>query len=767
MSNYDTLLRLLDAGGVLNPIRSNNDNIRVNFLSLSKGFVTGINLPPDLNCVEGECITNGIRPALYRSSVVIAKNTDNSILDSARTALVGEVYPDELTAIARFPASTTSSITKPLPLVTSVLNETTSTDITLVLTVTTPVTNIEEEEELYDFYKARRAFMDKGGTFLRVLLIADDSGRTASLLTRNNLEAYNFKVISNLTTELLTEFECGVDRSGIWSNAVFTDIVDIQGNYFVRGAVEGNASWSINIGSVCERTGSIAITNRGVILDSQGMFSLATNVPGRPYLEVTKVTPTTIEYLYRYYGINRLPYPDVVSTRNPANRIINVEYLCWGLLALSLSSLPSSATITLEGDKDAAVELLLSQSIGVLRELVQVDTSPRSGSIPAYLHADAEPRLVYGEEAERIRITPEVRLVEEGCVLEECLEVKPDPFNISREVSNLAVALYAIISKDSRALTYLHNRGIIDTGWLDGIPLDTSEPTGVYDAPTQLVTALAYIMSGDYKYLPMADTLISNARLNYYRNNTWNDVSGTPTARSVAIGALLDYITDNPLPNSVPPGPSIYQSLASAVIGTTNPTDNILGLVTSLNPTWFSALAPIREVYRKYSYKKERVLERIMSVIPFIDKNITTKALLQSIAPNIAVIHDNDIQPILRRPGISISAIKEYLDNRGYENVIINELWRLALYPELNNPTLGSSTLGLAVLEPPVASAVISVQGRFEDTLEVAMGVVLIRESCIDSIGSLPTQVTLNPVIDIPPLECTWEFWAGLHCCPT
>jgi hypothetical protein len=759
----DSLLRLLDAGGGVNPIRENNSDVRVTFLSLSRGLITGLNLPPDLNCVEGECISNGTRPALYRSSRVIAVNTAPGLLNEARTALVGIVYPDQLTAVSRFPPSTVSVLVSPLPLVTSILNTTTDTDITLVLTVTTPASNPQEEEELFNFFAARRAFFDKGGTFLRVLLIANDSNRTAQLITRRELEPYNFKVITDLTAELLMEFECGVVRSGIWTTAVYTDVIDINGSYFMRGAVEGNAVWSVNVGAVCERTGSVAITNRGVVIDAQGIYRLASDVPGRPYLEVTRVTPTTVDYLYRYYGLNRLPYHVVKSVRNPQDRIVDTEQLCWGLLALSLSIPNAVTTITLVGDKDKALEQLLEQTKAVLAELVQVN-GPRAGTIPALLHADATPNLVYGEEAEHLRLIGTVRLVEEGCVAEECLEVTDDPFNVSRAVSNLAVALYAAITRDPRSLSYLSRRGNIDSGWLDGIPLDTSEPTGIIDAPTQLATALAFLLSGEDKYLPLADVLLNNARVNFYRNQMWNDQEG-PTARSVAIGALLDYITDHPLPNSIPSGPNVYQSLGSALIPNINPLDTMLGLVTDINPTWVNGLDSHKERYRRYCYQKERVLERMMSILPFISNNRTTRSLLQAITPNIAIIKETSTPRIRRTPGVTNGAIRKYLEERGYQGILIKEPWRRALYPQYTQPSLGISTLGLGILEPTIAHVTVSVRGRFEDPLEVAMGVVLIRESCIDSTGQLLTQTTVDPVIDTPPLECTWEFWAGLHCC--
>ncbi|MCA2626021.1 MAG: hypothetical protein IM506_20280 [Microcystis sp. M19BS1] len=608
-----------------------------------------------------------------------------------------------------------------------------------------------------------------------------------------------------------TPTQC-VERIGIWSNQALgplgTEGFFPAGKpFFIAGKVDNeNRVTVINVGVVCPLTGTPGRSNYALYPQKQGTLELTTPlIPGLPYAEVVRVSPTAGEFLLRYYKTQGLPHAQLGIARSLANQTVDTEELAWAIIGMVGASIrPDANVIYRSSEIDATVSEYVRRACTGLLELMDPGSLPgRRGSIPRFVYSLSSEADIYGPEAEKLQALTEIRVVE-NC--SDCIEVGPNNKRVSREVRDrscaavlLALCIAGYGDKVTPLAEYLvsriDSRGRMITGWTDARPLSTSLSLDSPTASGTITAALAILAYSrvDRSYLPHAHRLIESARLYYYTSSWGTD------AIDITLGALISRVLVNYADT-----PSQVQASLTNIIGqagTVSPTflalqlelvgdvnlnttyrailDNDptlecgLSLARELSSTSFlGVLDELGPLYRNYLYRIDKTMSRVRGALP-TDFGLFSKTairsgnlgrILEAIVPSISAAYNKPlvVPTAPTKVPVTISGILNWLMGLGYQEVYVTEAWREALHVVGNLPTYGNTTLGTGLLGMPRPSARVGVLGRWEERINPAPGgVLVIREGNIlgtGTIDDIPAAGALVPDDE----ECNICYWFGI-----
>ncbi len=606
-----------------------------------------------------------------------------------------------------------------------------------------------------------------------------------------------------------TPTQC-VERIGIWSNQALgplgTEGFFPAGKpFFIAGKVDDeNRVTVINVGVVCPLTGTPGRSNYALYPQKQGTLELTTPlIPGLPYAEVVRVSPTAGEFLLRYYKTQGLPHAQLGIARSLANQTVDTEELAWAIIGMVGASIrPDANVIYRSSEIDATVSEYVRRACTGLLELMDPGSLPgRRGSIPRFVYSLSSEADIYGPEAEKLQALTEIRVVE-NC--SDCIEVGPNNKRVSREVrdrSCAAVLLALCIAGYGEEVTPLaeylvsriDSRGRMITGWTDARPLSTSLSLDSPTASGTITAALAILAYSrvDRSYLPHAHRLIESARL-YYYTSSWGTDAIDITLGALISRVLVDYADT----------PSQVQASLSNVVGqAVSPTFLALQLElvgdVSLNTTYRSildndptlecGLSLARElsstsflgvldelgpVYRNYLYRIDKTMSRVRGALP-TDFGLFSKTairsgnlgrILEALVPSISAAYNKPlvVPPAPTRVPATISGILNWLTRLGYQEVYVTEAWREALHVVGSLPTYGNTTLGTGLLGMPRPSARVGVLGRWEERINPAPGgVLVIREGNILGTGTIDDIPAAGALVSDDE-ECNICYWFGI-----
>jgi hypothetical protein len=608
-----------------------------------------------------------------------------------------------------------------------------------------------------------------------------------------------------------TSTQC-VERIGIWSNQALgplgTEGFFPAGKpFFIAGEPDDESKITvINVGVVCPLTGTPGRSNYALYPQKQGTLELTTPlIPGLPYAEVVRVSPTAGEFLLRYYKTQGLPHAQLGIARSLANQTIDTEELAWTIIGMVGASIrPDANVIYRSSEIDTTVSEYIRRACTGLLKLMDPGSLPgRRGSIPRFVYSLSSEADIYGPEAEKLQALTEIHVVE-NC--SDCIEVGPNNKRVSREVrdrSCAAVLLALCIAGYGEEVTPLaeylvsriDSRGRMITGWTDARPLSTSHSLDSPTASGTITAALAILAYSrvDRSYLPHAHRLIESARL-YYYTSSWGTDAIDITLGALISRVLVDYADT----------PSQVQASLSNVVGqagTVSPTFLALQLElvgdVSLNTTYRSildndptlecGLSLARELsstsflgvldelgplYRNYLYRIDKTMSRVRGALP-TDFGLFNKTairsgnlgrILEALVPSISAAYNKPlvVPPAPTRVPATISGILNWLMGLGYQEVYVTEAWREALHVVGSLPTYGNTTLGTGLLGMPRPSARVGVLGRWEERINPAPGgVLVIREGNILGTGTIDDIPAAGALVSDDE-ECNICYWFGI-----
>jgi hypothetical protein len=601
-----------------------------------------------------------------------------------------------------------------------------------------------------------------------------------------------------------------VERIGIWSNQALgplgTEGFFPAGKpFFIAGKVDDeNRVTVINVGVVCPLTGTPGRSNYALYPQKQGTLELTTPlIPGLPYAEVVRVSPTAGEFLLRYYKTQGLPHAQLGIARSLANQTVDTEELAWAIIGMVGASIrPDANVIYRSSEIDATVSEYIRRACTGLLELMDPGSLPgRRGSIPRFVYSLSSEADIYGPEAEKLQALTEIRVVE-NC--SDCIEVGPNNKRVSREVRDrscaavlLALCIAGYGDKVTPLAEYLvsriDSRGRMITGWTDARPLSTSLNLDSPTASGTITAALAILAYSrvDRSYLPHAHRLIESARLYYYTSSWGTD------AIDITLGALISRVLVNYADT-----PSQVQASLSNVIGqAVSPTflalqlelvgdvnlnttyrailDNDptlecgLSLARELSSTSFlGVLDELGPLYRNYLYRIDKTMSRVRGALP-TDFGLFSKTairsgnlgrILEAIVPSISAAYNKPlvVPTAPTKVPVTISGILNWLTRLGYQEVYVTEAWREALHVVGSLPTYGNTTLGTGLLGMPRPSARVGVLGRWEERINPAPGgVLVIREGNILGTGTIDDIPAAGALVSDDE-ECNICYWFGI-----
>ena len=599
-----------------------------------------------------------------------------------------------------------------------------------------------------------------------------------------------------------TPTQC-VERIGIWSNQALGPL-GTEGFFIAGKPDDENRVTVINVGVVCPLTGTPGRSNYAVYPQKQGTLELTTPlIPGMPYAEVVRVTPTTGEFLLRYYKTQGLPHAQLGIARSLANQTVDTEELAWTIIGMVGASIrPDANVIYRSSEIDATVSEYVRRACTGLLELMDPGSLPgRRGSIPRFVYSLSSEADIYGPEAEKLQALTEIRVVE-NC--SDCIEVGPNNKRVSREVRDrscaavlLALCIAGYGDRATLLAEYLvsriDSRGRMVTGWTDAQPLSTSLSLDSPTASGTITAALAILAYSrvDRSYLPHAHRLIESARL-YYYTSSWGTDAIDRTLGALISRVIVDYADTpsqaragliNVIGQAVSP---TFLALQLELVGDVNlnttyrtildndPTLECgLSLARELSSTSFlGVLDELGPVYRNYLYRIDKTMSRVRGALP-TDFGLFSKTairsgnlgrILEALVPSISAAYNRPlvVPTAPTKVPATISGILNWLTELGYQEVYVTEAWREALHVVGNLPTYGNTTLGTGLLGMPRPSACVGVLGRWEERINPAPGgVLVIREGNI-----LGTAI----IYDIPAIgalvsdneDCNICYWFGI-----
>ena len=605
------------------------------------------------------------------------------------------------------------------------------------------------------------------------------------------------------------EFNCTptqcVERIGIWSNQALGPL-DTEG-FFIAGLPDDdNKVTVINVGVACPLTGTPGRSNYALYPQKQGTLELTTPlIPGLPYAEVVRVSPTTGEFLLRYYKIQGLPHAQLGIARSLADQTIDTEELAWTIIGMVGASIrPDANVIYRSSEIDATVSEYVRRACTGLLELMDPGSLPgRRGSIPRFVYSLSSEADIYGPEAEKLQALTEIRVVE-NC--SDCIEVGPNNKRVSREVRDrscaavlLALCIAGYGDKAASLAEYLvsriDSRGRMITGWTDARPLSTSLSLNNPTASGTITAALAILAYSriDRSYLPHAHRLIESARL-YYYTSSWGTDAIDITLGALISRVLVDY-ADTPsqtrasLTNVIGQAGTVsstFLALQLELVGDASLNNTYrtlldddptlecgLSLARELSSTSFlGVLDELGPLYRNYLYRIDKTMSRVRVALP-TDFGLFSKTAIRSgnlghilgaLVPSISAAYNKPlvVPTAPTKVPVTISGILDWLTGLGYQEVYVTEAWREALHVVGNLPAYGSTTLGAGLLGMPRPSACVGVLGRWEERINPAPGgVLVIREGNILGTGIIddtPAVGTLVPDDE----ECDICYWFGI-----
>ena len=608
-----------------------------------------------------------------------------------------------------------------------------------------------------------------------------------------------------------TPTQC-VERIGIWSNQALgplgTEGFFPAGKpFFIAGKVDDeNRVTVINVGVVCPLTGTPGRSNYALYPQKQGTLELTTPlIPGLPYAEVVRVSPTAGEFLLRYYKTQGLPHAQLGIARSLANQTVDTEELAWAIIGMVGASIrPDANVIYRSSEIDATVSEYVRRACTGLLELMDPGSLPgRRGSIPRFVYSLSSEADIYGPEAEKLQALTEIRVVE-NC--SDCIEVGPNNKRVSREVRDrscaavlLALCIAGYGDKVTPLAEYLvsriDSRGRMITGWTDARPLSTSLSLDSPTASGTITAALAILAYSrvDRSYLPHAHRLIESARLYYYTSSWGTD------AIDITLGALISRVLVNYADTPSQARASLTNVIGQA--GTVSPTFLALQLelvgdvnlnttyraILDNDPTLECGLSLARElsstsflrvldelgpVYRNYLYRIDKTMSRVRGALP-TDFGLFNKTairsgnlgrILEALVPSISAAYNKPlvVSTAPTKVPVTISGILNWLTGLGYQEVYVTEAWREALHVVGNLPTYGNTTLGTGLLGMPRPSARVGVLGRWEERINPAPGgVLVIREGNILGTGTIDDTPAAGALVSDDE-ECNICYWFGI-----
>ena len=608
-----------------------------------------------------------------------------------------------------------------------------------------------------------------------------------------------------------TPTQC-VERIGIWSNQALgplgTEGFFPAGKpFFIAGEPDDESRITvINVGVVCPLTGTPGRSNYALYPQKQGTLELTTPlIPGLPYAEVVRVSPTAGEFLLRYYKTQGLPHAQLGIARSLANQTVDTEELAWTVIGMVGASIrPDANVIYRSSEIDATVSEYVRRACTGLLELMDPGSLPgRRGSIPRFVYSLNSEADIYGPEAEKLQALTEIRVVE-NC--SDCIEVGPNNKRVSREVrdrSCAAVLLALCIAGYGEEVTPLaeylvsriDSRGRMITGWTDARPLSTSHSLDSPTASGTITAALAILAYSrvDRSYLPHAHRLIESARL-YYYTSSWGTDAIDITLGALISRVLVDY-ADTPgqaragLTNVIGQAGTVsptFLALQLELVGdvSLNTTyrailDNDptlecgLSLARELSSTSFlRVLDELGPVYRNYLYRIDKTMSRVRGALP-TDFGLFSKTairsgnlgrILEALVPSISAAYNKPLVVPTAPTKIpaTISGILNWLTGLGYQEVYVTEAWREALHVVSNLPTYGNTTLGTGLLGMPRPSARVGVLGRWEERINPAPGgVLVIREGNLLGTGIIDDTPAVGALVPDDE-ECNICYWFGI-----
>jgi hypothetical protein len=601
-----------------------------------------------------------------------------------------------------------------------------------------------------------------------------------------------------------TPTQC-VERIGIWSNQALGPL-GTEGFFIAGKPDDENRVTVINVGVVCPLTGTPGRSNYALYPQKQGTLELTTPlIPGLPYAEVVRVSPTVGEFLLRYYKTQGLPHAQLGIARSLANQMVDTEELAWTIIGMVGASIRPDANVIYRGSEiDATVSEYVRRACTGLLELMDPGSLPgRRGSIPRFVYSLSSEADIYGPEAEKLQALTEIRVVE-NC--SDCIEVGPNNKRVSREVRDrscaavlLALCIAGYGDKATPLAEYLvsriDSRGRMITGWTDARPLSTSLSLDSPTASGTITAALAILAYSrvDRSYLPHAHRLIESARL-YYYTSSWGTDAIDITLGALISRVLVDY-ADTPgqaragLTNVIGQAGIVsptFLALQLELVGDVNlnttyraildndPTLECgLSLARELSSTSFlGVLDELGPVYRNYLYRIDKTMSRVRGALP-TDFGLFSKTairsgnlgrILEALVPSISAAYNKPLvvptAPTKVPP--TISGILNWLTGLGYQEVYVTEAWREALHVVGNLSTYGNTTLGTGLLGMPRPSAHVGVLGRWEERINPAPGgVLVIREGNILGTGIIDDTPAVGALVPDDE-ECNICYWFGI-----
>ncbi len=601
-----------------------------------------------------------------------------------------------------------------------------------------------------------------------------------------------------------TPTQC-VERIGIWSNQALGPL-GTEGFFIAGNPDDENRVTVINVGVVCPLTGTPGRSNYALYPQKQGTLELTTPlIPGLPYAEVVRVSPTAGEFLLRYYKTRGLPHAQLDIARSLANQTVDTEELAWTIIGMVGASIRPDANVIYRGSEiDATVSEYVRRACTGLLELMDPGSLPgRRGSTPRFVYSLSSEADIYGPEAEKLQALTEIRVVE-NC--SDCIEVGPNNKRVSREVRDrscaailLALCIAGYGDKVTPLAEYLvsriDSRGRMITGWTDARPLSTSHSLDSPTASGTITAALAILAYSrvDRSYLPHAHRLIESARL-YYYTSSWGTDAIDITLGALISRVLVDY-ADTPgqaragLTNVIGQAGTVsptFLALQLELVGDVNlnttyraildndPTLECgLSLARELSSTSFlGVLDELGPVYRNYLYRIDKTMSRVRGALP-TDFGLFSKTairsgnlgrILEALVPSISAAY-NKLLVVPTAPTkvpATISGILNWLTGLGYQEVYVTETWREALHVVGNLPTYGNTILGTGLLGMSRPSARVGVLGRWEERINPAPGgVLVIREGNILGTGIIDDTPTVGALVPDDE-ECNICYWFGI-----